>query len=273
MFFTLPFPHIDPVLIEIGPLVIRWYALAYLASLLIGWQFVVQLNTRVMQVTTRETIDDLLVWVTLGVILGGRIGYVLFYNAAHYLHNPLNALAVWQGGMSFHGGLLGVILALFLFARRRKISIYKIADLISPAIPIGLFFGRLANFINGELFGRPTDVPWAMVFPGGGPAPRHPSQLYEAALEGLALFILLLAAVFLWRLYRQPGRITGLFLIGYGLARIIAELFREPDSHISFLAGGTTMGQWLSIPMVLFGLYLIWQGPKRHARAMQSLKK
>ncbi len=182
MLAVIPFPQIDPVLVQIGPLAIRWYALAYIVGLIAGWRYLLRLNRRRSGALSDGQVDDLLVWVTFGVILGGRIGYVLFYNLPFYLENPLAALQVWQGGMSFHGGLIGVILACFIFARRRGIVFFALMDLMAATTPIGLFLGRLANFVNGELFGRVSDVPWAMVFPHGGPEPRHPSQLYEAAL-------------------------------------------------------------------------------------------
>jgi phosphatidylglycerol---prolipoprotein diacylglyceryl transferase len=257
MLFALPFPAIDPVLIAIGPFAIRWYALAYIGSLLLGWRYVRWLSTLPPPVMTREQADDLLVWITLGVILGGRIGYVVFYKPLYYLQHPLEALAVWHGGMSFHGGLIGVLLAGYLFARRNGLHPLRVGDMVAAATPIGLFFGRLANFINGELFGRPSDVPWAMVFPHGGPLPRHPSQLYEAALEGLVLFTILLLCALRPTLRARPGLIGGVFLAGYGLARSTAELFREPDEHLGFLLGGATMGQLLSLPMILLGLFLI----------------
>jgi len=201
--------------------------------------------------------DDFLVWATIGVVLGGRLGYVLFYKLGFYMDNPLAILQVWRGGMSFHGGLLGVVVAGYLFARRRAISFLSAADAVACVAPIGLFLGRLANFINGELFGRPSDVPWAMVFPGGGPASRHPSQLYEAALEGIVLFVVLKV---LWRVeavHVRPGFLFGALLVGYAMARAVVEIFRQPDAHIGFLAAGTTMGQWLSVPMLALGLYLM----------------
>jgi phosphatidylglycerol:prolipoprotein diacylglycerol transferase len=254
---ALPFPAIDPVLIEIGPFVIRWYALAYIFGLVLGWQYLRWLVRRPGWRLTPLEIDDLLLYVTLGVVLGGRLGYILFYRPEFYLSNPLEALAVWQGGMSFHGGLLGVVAASALFARRRRRAILEVGDAIACAAPIGLFLGRLANFINGELWGRPSDVPWAMVFPGGGPQPRHPSQLYEAGLEGLVLFIVVTWLALRPRTPGSEGRLTGVFLIGYGIARSIAELFREPDAHLGFLLGGLTMGQLLSLPMVVIGILLV----------------
>jgi phosphatidylglycerol---prolipoprotein diacylglyceryl transferase len=264
---ALPFPAIDPVLIQIGPFAIRWYALAYIGGLVVGWQYLRWLVRRPGWQLTPEALDDLLLYVTLGVVLGGRLGYILFYRPDFYLGEPLEILKVWQGGMSFHGGLLGVLAACALFARRRGIAFLEVGDAIACATPIGLFFGRLANFINGELWGRTSDVPWAMVFPGGGPLPRHPSQLYEAALEGLVLF-----AVVTWFALRPrppgaEGRLGGIFLIGYGIARSLAELFREPDAHLGFLLGGITMGQLLSLPMVLIGILLVARSAARAPRS------
>jgi len=254
---AIPFPEIDPVLVEFGPIVIRWYALAYIAGLLIGWQGLRRLVRRPGWSLTDDAVDDLLFFATLGVIIGGRLGFVLFYHPGYYLSHPFEILMVWQGGMSFHGGLLGVIAAACLFAWRRGINPLEVGDAIAVVAPIGLFFGRIANFINGELWGRPTNVPWAMVFPYAGPEPRHPSQLYEAALEGLVLF-----AVMMWfarrpRETQTPGFLGGVFLTGYALARAFVELFREPDAHLGYLFGVVTMGQLLSLPMLAAGAYLI----------------
>ena len=269
---ALAFPSIDPVLIQIGPFAIRWYALAYIIGLVAGWRYVRRLVQRPGWQLTPLDVDDLLLYVTLGVVLGGRLGYVLFYRPGYYLSQPLEALAVWQGGMSFHGGVVGVIAAMALFAYLRKRSFLEVGDAVVCAVPIGLFLGRIANFINGELFGRVTDVPWGMVFPHGGPEPRHPSQLYEAGLEGVLLFVVL--AVFAWR-PRDPataGRLSGIFLIGYALARSFAELFREPDAHLGFLWAGLTMGQLLSLPMLAVGLALVaWSYARpRRSRVEQS---
>jgi phosphatidylglycerol---prolipoprotein diacylglyceryl transferase len=257
MTFVIPFPNIDPVLISIGPFAIRWYALAYIGGLLIGWRLMRRLALRPPEAATLEDVDDFLVWATLGVVLGGRFGYVLFYNAPYFLENPLSVFAVWRGGMSFHGGLLGVMVATVVFCRRRKIPLLMFSDRIACVAPIGLFLGRVANFVNGELFGRVADVPWAVVFPRGGPEPRHPSQLYEALGEGALLFGLVMWLAGDERLRRRPGLICGVFLAGYGAARMIGELFRQPDAHIGFLGFGTTMGQWLSLPLMIGGLYLI----------------
>jgi phosphatidylglycerol---prolipoprotein diacylglyceryl transferase len=263
MTFAIPFPNIDPVLIEIGPFALRWYALAYIAGLILAWWYVRHLAKAPPQVASANDVDDFLVWATIGVVLGGRVGYIVFYNFDFYVENPLRALEIWRGGMSFHGGMLGVIVAILLFCRKRNIPIFGFADLIACATPIGLFLGRIANFINAELFGRPTGVPWAMIFPGGGPIPRHPSQLYQAFLEGLVLFVVL---YLLWRsewVRMRFGTLSGTFLSGYGIFRIISEFFREPDVHIGFLAFGTTMGQWLSLPMVMLGAFLVFRARQR----------
>lgn len=257
MTFALAFPNIDPVLIEIGPIAIRWYGLAYVFGLLLGWRYMRRLADGPPEVTKKQDVDDFLVWATLGVIIGGRLGYVLFYQPVYFLYHPLAIFQTWSGGMSFHGGFLGVVIVAWIFVRRKGIDPLAFGDILACAAPIGLFFGRVANFINGELFGRVTDVPWGMVFPAGGPEPRHPSQLYQAALEGLVLFVLLFV---LWRIEavrRRTGLLIGVFLIGYAAARTFAELFRQPDAHIGFLAAGTTMGQLLSLPMLAVGVWLI----------------
>jgi len=255
---VIPFPAIDPTLVEIGPFAIRWYALAYIVGLLVGWRYVRSLAARAPSHLSETDIDDLLVWITLGVILGGRLGYVLFYKPLYFIDNPLDALQVWQGGMSFHGGLIGCVLAGYVFARRRNLPALHVGDLCAAAGPIGLFLGRLANFINGELWGRATDAPWAMVFPGDPTqTPRHPSQLYEAALEGVLLFVVL------WLLARREhvraryGTILGVFVAGYGAARFCVEFAREPDAHLGYLFAGASMGQLLSLPMILIGVALI----------------
>ncbi len=257
MLFAIPFPAIDPVLVEIGPFAIRWYALAYIAGIVLGWRLMRHLVRWDPKVATPVQVDDFVTWATLGVILGGRLGYVLFYRPGYYLAHPLEIPAVWQGGMSFHGGALGVIIATVLFCRLNKLSILGFGDRLAAVAPIGLFFGRLANFINGELWGRVSDVPWAMVFPTGGPEPRHPSQLYQAGMEGLALFAVLMAMTLRPGLRARPGFVFGAFLMGYGLARCIGELFRQPDAFLGFLFAGATMGQLLSVPMMLVGLFLM----------------
>lgn len=264
MTFVIPFPQIDPVLIAFGPIAIRWYSLAYIAGLVLGWRYLRFLAARSAADIKDADIDDYLVWATLGVILGGRLGYVLFYQFGYFLDNPLQIFAVWRGGMSFHGGFLGVVIASLIFCRQRQISPLIFGDLVACVAPIGLFFGRLANFINGELFGRVSDAPWAMVFPRGGPDPRHPSQLYEAALEGLVLFFLLAVVWRMPNLRRRAGLLTGVFVAGYATSRMIVELFRQPDAHLGFLILGGTMGQWLSLPMFLVGLFLIVRAKPRN---------
>lgn len=254
---TLTYPVIDPVLVEVGPFVVRWYALAYVAGILLAWRYMVWLAARNPACPRPAAVDEFVVWATLGVVLGGRLGYVLFYKPGYYIEHPLAALAVWQGGMSFHGGLLGVLAAAWLFSRRRGLDWVALCDLTVCGAPIGLFLGRLANFVNGELYGRVTDSPLGMVFPHAGTVPRHPSQLYEAALEGLVLFAALLWLATRARGLQARGRMSGAFLVGYGAARIVAELFRQPDAHLGFLAAGTTMGQWLSVPALLAGAWLL----------------
>src|ERR1700759_3637039 len=250
----IPYPEIDPVLVQLGPFAIRWYALAYIAGLVIGWQIMRRVCQQPPRLLTPAKIDDFLLWAALGVILGGRLGYVLFYKPAFFLANPLSILTLWEGGMSFHGGLLGVVVAILAFARRNKVDPFMLSDLVALVVPIGLFFGRLANFINGELWGRVTDVPWAMIFPRGGPLPRHPSQLYEAALEGILLFIIVQIALGVFRAQNRPGLISGIFFLGYGTFRFISEFYREPDAP--FL-GPVSMGMALSIPVWLGAAMLL----------------
>lgn len=261
----MPFPDLDPIAIAIGPFVVRWYALAYITGLLVGWWHVRRLARGVPGAIQVQDIDDFVVWATIGVVIGGRLGYVLFYRPEFYLEHPLAVLQVWKGGMSFHGGGLGVALALAFYARARGLRTLAFFDVVSCAAPIGLFLGRVANFINAELLGRVSDVPWAVIFPTDeSQQPRHPSQLYEAALEGVVLFVVL---NLLWRHPRvrmHSGAVTGAFLVGYAIARSIAELFRAPDAHIGFLVFGTTMGQWLSLPMLLVGLFLILRPARQH---------
>ncbi|SDB53726.1 prolipoprotein diacylglyceryl transferase [Belnapia rosea] len=263
MLFAIPFPVIDPVLVQIGPFAIRWYALAYIAGILGGWWLARRLVALPPVVADRRQIDDFVTWTTLGIILGGRLGYVLFYRPEHYLAHPLDILKVWEGGMSFHGGALGVIVAIFLFCRQERLEPLGFADRVTAVVPIGLCLGRLANFINGELWGRVSDVPWAMVFPTGGPEPRHPSQLYQAGMEGLLLFILLQVLVHQPAIRARRGFVAGAFLAGYGLARFIGEFFRQPDAFLGFLFAGATMGQLLSVPMILVGGWLMLRAKPR----------
>ena len=286
------FPEFDPVLIHIGPLPLRWYALAYVMGIVLGWWYAGRLakrealwSPRKPPVTTVQ-LDDLVLWITLGIILGGRFGYALFYKPAMYAQlftgqnwaERLELFQLWTGGMSFHGGFLGVVIALVLFARKYRINMLSLGDLVAPVVPIGIFFGRLANFINGELWGRETTVPWAVRFCNArieqmygfcpaGDVPRHPSQLYEAGLEGLLLFGLLALAVWKWRLLAKPGYVTGLFLLGYGVCRALLETVRQPDFGLDALPFGLTMGMILSIPMMLVGGWLIWRAWNRPPEA------
>ena len=267
--FVIPFPMIDPIAVEVGPFAVRWYALAYVAGLLLGWWLAKRLcagdrNWGGVRHPAPLDVDDLIVWVAFGVILGGRLGYVLFYDFAQYATAPLEALKVWRGGMSFHGGFLGAAIAIALFSKRRGLPILPVFDLASAVVPVGLFFGRVANFVNGELYGRASDAPWAMAFPHGGPEPRHPSQLYQAALEGLALFALTMILVRAGAL-RRPGLVAGAFVAGYAVARIVGEQFRQPDAQLGFLAGGLTMGTILSIPMLMAGLAVAARALRRPA--------
>jgi phosphatidylglycerol:prolipoprotein diacylglycerol transferase len=290
---SIPYPIIDPVLVNIGPFPIRWYALAYLAGLAAGWAYARWIcsrdrfwrsgpeaqageawgndsRRRGLPHPSPASVDDLVVYIAFGIVLGGRLGYVLFYNLPYYLDNPGEIIAVWKGGMAFHGGLAGATLAIWLFARRHAVSVLSGADVVAAGVPVGLFFGRLANFIKPELWGRPTDVPWAMKFPlplpNGQPClppmlcvftePRHPSQLYEAGLEGVVLFIVL-ALIVRYGGLQRPGLVAGCFGIGYGIARIICEFFRQPDPQLGFLFGGATMGMLLSLPVIAIGAMVL----------------
>jgi phosphatidylglycerol:prolipoprotein diacylglycerol transferase len=254
----LHYPQIDPIIIELGPLAIRWYSLAYVAGIALGCLYADWLNKKPPVQKNLRVFDDFMTWVVLGIVFGGRIGYVLFYNLVHYLDNPLDIFKLWEGGMSFHGGFLGVVTACVIYCRKYKISLFPLFDLAACTAPIGLLFGRLANFINGELYGRITDSPLGMIFPRGGDLPRHPSQLYEAALEGIALLLITSCIVNFTNAKQKPGILSGVFVAGYGIARIIVENFREPDAQIGFLFGNITTGQALSFPMVLVGSGLVW---------------
>jgi phosphatidylglycerol---prolipoprotein diacylglyceryl transferase len=262
---AIPFPNIDPVAITFGPLHLKWYGLSYMAGLLLGWLYIrrlvgdPQLWRHDKTPFGLEAVDDLLLYVAIGVILGGRIGHVLLYQPGHYLQHPQEILAVWNGGMAFHGGLLGTTLAMQIFARRNSVSMWSVMDLVAATVPIGLFFGRVANFINAEIIGSPSSVPWAIVFPGAGPEPRHPSMLYEAALEGLALFLILR-----WFTHRQgslksPGLTAGIFVIGYGAFRIFCEFFKITGENIIVEGAPLTMGMAYSLPMLLIGFYFVWR--------------
>ncbi|MEZ5670312.1 MAG: prolipoprotein diacylglyceryl transferase [Alphaproteobacteria bacterium] len=256
---------IDPVALDLGFFQITWYALAYVVALIVGWRFVTYLAHRPPTFMTTRMVDDFFVWAALGVILGGRLGYVLFYKPGYYLENPQEIPMLWTGGMSYHGGMLGVILAIWLFAMKRRISFLRLGDVVTCAVPIGLFLGRIANFINGELWGRPTDVSWGMVFKcDPEQLVRHPSQLYQSFLEGVVLFSVLWIVRTRTDAFRRPGTLAGTFLAGYAVARMIGELFREPDAHLGFIIGqAITMGQLLSLPMLLVGIGLIVNGRMR----------
>ncbi|MCO5065149.1 MAG: prolipoprotein diacylglyceryl transferase [Rhizobiaceae bacterium] len=260
----LPFPDIDPVIVQLGPLAIHWYGLGYVVGILFGWWYAKRLCTDTRLWPNGKSpikatdIDDLLVWAALGIVLGGRIGYILFYDLSRYLANPFDIFAVWQGGMSFHGGFLGVLIAMIVFSLKRGLPMRSLFDVIAPSATVGIGLVRCTNFINSELWGRPTDVPWSIVFPNGGPFARHPSQLYEALLEGFALFLLLRYLTHGRLRLATPGFVAGAFVAGYGCARIFVEFFREPDVQIGYLAGGwLTMGMVLSVPLVLVGVALM----------------
>jgi phosphatidylglycerol:prolipoprotein diacylglycerol transferase len=258
------FPNIDPIALQLGPLAIRWYSLAYVAGILLGYVAVNWLDRKQPQpLFIAKARDDLIFYGVLGVVLGGRLGYTLFYNLPYYLEHPLGILALWQGGMSFHGGLIGVMVAFYLFARKHQLNYFRVMDYMAVVAPIGLFFGRIANFINGELYGRVTDSPWGMVFPAGGPLPRYPSQLAEAIVEGFVLFIIVFTIARFARGLQYVGRLSGLFLSGYALARMSVECIREPDAQLGFLFAGATMGQLLCIPMLVYGLYLVVTSRRR----------
>lgn len=266
---AIAFPDFSPTAFEIGPLSVKWYGIAYVVGILLGWRYILYLEKKASQapynpVLPPKVFDLYVPWLVLGILLGGRLGYVLFYKPLDYLTHPEEILFTWKGGMSFHGGLIGVIISTYLFTRKHKIPLLFFTDMLSQTIPIGLFFGRIANFINSELYGRITDVPWAVVFPTGGPFPRHPSQLYEAFLEGPILFLLLFFFSRCSKIASHKGSITGLFLIGYAAARFSVEFVRQPDAYLGFLWGGFTMGQLLTLPMFALGLFLLLRGRHGH---------
>jgi phosphatidylglycerol:prolipoprotein diacylglycerol transferase len=262
-FLLIAFPVFNPIAISIGPIAIRWYALAYIGGIVLGWIYARALIRNdglwagAAPITPLQ-FDDFILWVTIGIILGGRTGYVLFYNLPFFIAHPAEIFELWKGGMSFHGGFLGCVAAVMLFCRQNNLPILSLGDITTAVGPIGLFLGRLANFVNSELWGRPADpsLPWAMVFPNGGPLPRHPSQLYEAGLEGIVLFTILAIMIRCGAL-RRPGLILGSFIALYGCARITGELFREPDPQLGFLWRGLTMGMLLSVPMVIAGVIIV----------------
>ncbi|MEN3148294.1 prolipoprotein diacylglyceryl transferase [Neorhizobium sp. IRAMC:178] len=265
LFALMPFPNIDPVAFSIGPLAIHWYGLAYVAGIMLGWFYARRLAANGslwrdgQSPITAPQLDDFLVWVAAGIVLGGRIGYILFYDLASVVQNPIRAIEIWNGGMSFHGGFIGATIAMIIFARRNAIPVWSMFDTVAAVVPFGLFFGRIANFINGELWGRLSNAPWAVVFPTGGPFSRHPSQLYEAGLEGIVLVLVLALMIFRFKALKVPGTIAGTFVIGYALCRIFVEFFREPDAQLGYLLGTNwlTMGMILSLPMIAAGVWAI----------------
>lgn len=257
----LIYPNIDPVAFSLGPIQIHWYGIMYLFAFLLAW-FVGVRRAKKSNTWTKEEVTDVIFYGALGVIIGGRLGYVLFYHFSNFIYDPLIIFEIWQGGMSFHGGLLGVLVAMLLFAKKHHKTFFQVTDFISPLIPIGLGLGRMGNFINGELWGRVSDMPWAIVFPHAGPFARHPSQLYQAFFEGLVLFIIL------WIYSRKPRpvmAVSGMFALCYSIFRLFTEMFREPDGHLGLLWFQLTMGQWLSLPLMLVGILLLYFAyhPKR----------
>ncbi len=260
---------LDPVALDLGFFQLRWYSLAYLAGIILGWWYLLKLLDRPGAPMARRHADDMVFYATLGILLGGRLGYVLFYRPGFYIDNPAEIVQLWDGGMSFHGGVIGVSLGILYMARKHGLNWLRIHDYVACCVPFGLLFGRLANFVNGELWGRgPTDVPWAMVFPTGGEVPRHPSQLYEAGLEGILLGIILWYLFWRTDARYQPGRLVGTFILVYGLSRFAVEFFRQPDEHLTWLAmqTGLSMGQWLTLPMIFGGLFLIATAKGRRQR-------
>ncbi len=266
------FPDISPIALSLGSLDIYWYGIAYVASIILGWWYARYLVRKKDVGVNAKKLDDFIIWATIGVIVGGRLGHVVFYHPLEYLAHPWEILYFWHPGRSFHGGLLGVIFAGGWFCWRRGVPFLALGDIVCSVVPIGLFFGRIANFINAELYGRVTDVPWGVIFPYAGSLPRHPSQLYEAALEGILLFLALFILERKTKIrYARPGLMTALFLIGYGLTRVVAEVYRQPDDHIGFLVGGTTMGQLLSTPILLIGLLLSWHVLNQKSKKLSQI--
>lgn len=262
---ALQFPKIDPIALQIGPLAVHWYALAYIGGILGGLYYAHYLCRKFQPAITRAILDDAIFWATMGIVFGGRVGYCLFYKPDYYLTNPLEIFYLWQGGMSFHGGFLGVLLALIGFCRKHRIAFWPLMDIAACITPIGLGLGRVANFINGELYGRVTDVWWGVVFPRGGDLPRHPSQLYQAALEGVLMLAVLGFLAHRTNMLRKPAMASAVFLLLYGACRVTAEFFREPDHFLGLLSLGLSMGQWLSLPMILGGIGLMFWAGRRHA--------
>lgn len=269
---VMAFPNIDPIAFSVGPVAVHWYGLAYVAGILLGWYYARRLVSRAdlwpkdTPPMTVAQLDDFLVWAALGIVLGGRIGYILFYDFDAVAANPMRAFEIWNGGMSFHGGFTGTAVAMILFASKNKIPVWSLFDIVAAVVPIGLLFGRIANFVNGELWGKLSGAPWAVVFPNGGPFARHPSQLYEAGLEGIVLLSALAVAVYAFKALKRPGLVTGMFVAGYALCRIFVEFFREPDPQLGYLFGGwVTMGMVLSLPMLALGVWAMLRAPRSSA--------
>lgn len=276
----MPYPEIDPVAFSIGPVAVRWYGIAYVAGILIAWLLAERLAARARlwpdnrEPVSKTALGDFVVWATVGIVLGGRLGYVLVYDLDRTLSDPLSVFHIRNGGMSFHGGLLGTLIAMVVFSRKNGIRTWSLIDIVASVAPVGIFFGRIANFINGELWGHASNAPWAMVFPTGGPEPRHPSQLYEAALEGILLFAILQFFAYKTNVLKKPGQLAGVFAVGYGAARIFSELFREPDANLGYLTGGwLTMGMLLSFPVVLAGIWGILRARNAAPAAAERLEK
>lgn len=269
---ALPFPQIDPVALAVGPFQIHWYALAYVAGFILAWRLarIICAKDGPDHRPNPVDIDDYISWAILGVLLGGRMGYILFYNLPVYLDHPLEAIKVWHGGMSFHGGAIGVIASLLLFSKIKKVPLMRLADVASAVAPLGFFLGRVANFINGELYGRVTDVAWGVVFPRGGPEPRHPSQIYEAISEGLFLFAICFALIQFSAMRNRPGLVSAAFLFFYGLFRFTCEFFREPDVQLGFILDQVTMGQILCLPMMVAGVVIFIMSWKRSCRTLAA---
>ena len=267
--FPIHLPELDPIAIAIGPLAIRWYSLAYIAGILFALFWLKKCNDK-DKFMSQAAYDDWLFWAVISILFGGRFGYVFFYNSSYFFLRPLEIFAFWQGGMSFHGGLIGAILGMWIFAKKYKVDFLKLTDSLAVAAPVGLFFGRLANFVNMELYGRVTSSDFGVIFPNGGDLPRHPSQLYEAALEGILLFVILFSLNHFTKIRKFHGRLSGLFLAFYGLSRILIENFREPDEQIGFLFSQVTMGQLLSVPLILFGIFLVFSAKNSESQKRKS---
>jgi phosphatidylglycerol:prolipoprotein diacylglycerol transferase len=253
------FPQINPIFLNFFSIKIHWYSIAYIVGILFGYVILKRLNDKKPQVFTSVALDDLILYSVLGIIVGGRLGYIFFYDFFYAIKNPIFIFQTWKGGMSFHGGLIGIAISTYVLAKKHKINFFKAVDLICCVAPIGIFLGRIANFVNSELYGRVTDVPWAVIFPNGGYLPRHPSQIYEAICEGILLFIIMILFFYKTNFRHIPGKITGCFLISYSFFRMILESFREPDAHVGYILNIFTLGQILSLPLLMVGLILVYR--------------